>query len=298
MRNRRTFIKQFVAAGIASSFPSILFTQKEFSQTVRLIVRADDMGDTWDKTLGIIKAHKKGIVTSVSLMPTSQFFEESVQLCKACPSLAVGVHITLLGIRQRPALSPDMIPSIVSPSGFFYESRDELNKANPKAEELEKEIRAQIGKVRASGLHFVYVDCHMGGNDMANELIIKICKEQKLIFGRDYDASMYGYMLLPLTPESWPRQQMLDGKFKYYAAPAFDAEQEQLFYDRLMNIKSGYWISVVHPGLVEPQRASVTELLCAPSTKEIIKMKNIQLVSYYDVWDDEYGKTKLNEKRS
>ncbi len=67
-------------------------------------------------------------------------------------------------------------------------------------------------------------------------------------------------------------------------------EQQQLFFDRLTNIKPGKWFTNVHPGLAGPERASVTELLCSPKTKEIIKMKNIQLVSYYDLWKEEFGK--------
>jgi len=50
----------------------------------------------------------------------------------------------------------------------------------------------------------------------------------------------------------------------------------------------------MHPGLVAPQRTGVTELLCSLKTKDIIKEKNIQLVSYYDLWKEEFGENKTN----
>ena len=263
--------------------------------TIRLLVRMDDMGNSYGRTLGIIKAFKEGILASTSIMPTSQFFEESVQLCKENPGLAVGIHITLLGTSVRTVLSPEIVPSIVTPEGFLYETLDQLNNANPKVEEMEKEIRAQIGKVRATGLHFVYLDWHRAVPASVEEIINRLCREEKLVYGQDYNRgneSAYGYILVPLMPETWPTQKTPDGQTVHYAAPAFSNEQQQSFFDGLSGLKPGRWMIMVHPGLGEPQRASVTELLCSPKTKEIIKIKNIQLVSFYDLWKDEFGKTK------
>jgi predicted glycoside hydrolase/deacetylase ChbG (UPF0249 family) len=261
--------------------------------TIRLLVRMDDMGNTYGRTMGIIKAFKEGILASTSIMATSQFFEESAQLCKENPGLAAGIHLTLLGTRIRPVLSPELIPSIVTPEGFFYETIDQLNKANPNVDEMEKEIRAQVGKVRATGLKFVYLDWHRAVPPAAVEIIDRLCREEKLVYGQDYNRgnkSAYGYILLPLMPETWPTQKTPDGQTVYYAAPAFTDEQKQSFFDGLSELKPGRWMLMVHPGLGEPQRASVTELLCSPKTKEIIKMKNIQLVSFYDIWNEEFGK--------
>ncbi len=294
MTNRRKFIKQVAAVGVAGSMPTVLFSVNKTAQPIRLLVRADDMGNSWGRTLGIIKAYKEGIVTSTSIMPPSQFFNESVMLCKANPSLTVGLHITLLATRTRSVLSPDIVPSILTPNGFFYESLDELNNANPKVEEIEKEIRAQIGKARASGLHFVYLDWHRAVPNEAMEIMMKICKDQKLIYGQDnhprhIGENMYGFIRIPFMPESFPSKILPDGQRTYYSAPALSQDEQQLFLDRLNNLQPGQWEGVVHPGLAEPNRASVTELLCSPETKEIIKRKNIQLVSYYDLWKKEFG---------
>jgi hypothetical protein len=301
MDNRRTFIKQLTAAGLLSAIPGAVFSNRESGRSVRLLVRADDMGITYDKTMAIIKAHKEGIVTSTSLMTASPFFEEAVQLSKENPTLAVGVHITLVAsTRTRSVLPPDEVPSILTQEGFFYYDVDELSEANPKYEEMEKEVRAQVEKAREHGLHFVYIDWHKSGNPeaeaskMRKEIIVKICREQRLIFGSDWEGEIYGYKRIPFVPEHFPIHVLPDGKkFLSPPAPELSEDDKQVFYDRLNSLKPGKWLAPVHPGLSEPERASVTELMCSGETKEIIKKQNIQLVSYYDLWEEEFGKNKI-----
>jgi predicted glycoside hydrolase/deacetylase ChbG (UPF0249 family) len=265
-------------------------------ETIRLLVRGDDMGKSYGRTLGAIKAHRDGILTSASLMPTSAFFNESVRLCKENPDLATGIHITLVGTRQRPVLSPEEIPSLVTPKGIFYETSEQLKNANPSTGEMEKEIRAQIGKVRASGLNFVYLDWHRGVPDAARDIIYRICQDEKLIYGQDFDGSIYGYPRIKLVQESWPNVDLPDGQKVYYAAPELNQDKKESFFKALSAIEPGTWVTTVHPGLADPERTSVTELLCAPETREIIKAKNIQLISYRDLWEEEFGQPKKQER--
>ena len=51
---------------------------------------------------------------------------------------------------------------------------------------MEKEIRAQIGKARAKGLHFVYLDCHNMGTQEnlrpdIRELFMRLAKSERLV---------------------------------------------------------------------------------------------------------------------
>jgi len=266
-------------------FHNLAFAQ----QPIKLIIRADDMGNAYDIGVAVIKAHKDGIVTSVSIMPTSPYFEEAVRLCKENPALSAGLHITLLGTRLRPLLSPDKVPSLVTKQGFFYETGAELEKANPNLEEMEREMLAQIDKAKASGLHFVYLDYHRGPPQSVQDLVMKLCREQKLIYGQDFSGSLHGFVRLPHDIESWPAETLPDGQLVYYSAPSLTMEKEQLFFDLLTNLKPGQWTLVMHPGMAGPERASVTDLLCSPNAKEIIKIRNIQLVSYNDLWEAEFG---------
>ena len=257
--------------------------------STRLLVRADDMGKNYGRTMGIIKAYQDGIITSSSLMVTSAFFMESVQLCKENPKLAIGLHLTISDGTQRPVLSPELVPSLVDSKGFFQNMDRNSLDLTLNREEVEKEIRAQIGKARASGLHFVYLDWHRGIPRDVEDLIRKIGKEQKLVYGQDREGSIYGYKYLKMAPESWPNQILPDGQRANYAAPAFTDQEEQIFYDALKELKPGNWWTFVHPGMAEPERKSVTKLMCSPTTRQILNTYSIILISYYDLWEEEFG---------
>jgi predicted glycoside hydrolase/deacetylase ChbG (UPF0249 family) len=285
MRSAKSFL--FLISFLLSS--SILHAQ---DKSIKLLVRADDMGNSYGRSTGIIKAYKDGIVTSAGLMPTSPFFNESVEMCKKNPDLVTGIHLTLLATRTRPVLSPELIPSLVTPEGFFHETLPQLLQANPSEKEMEMELRAQIGKVRTTGLNFIYLDWHRAVPPAAEEIIKRICREEKLVFGQDYkygDKGAYGYILLNLMPETWPTLKAPDGQTVHYAAPAFTEDQKEIFYKGLEGLKPGKWMLMVHPGLGEPQRSSVAEVLSSQRTKDIIKKKNIRLISYYDIWKEEFG---------
>lgn len=60
-----------------------------------MIVNADDFGLSAGVNRGIIEAHRRGIVTSASLMVRGQAAVEATALAGANPALAVGLHVDL-----------------------------------------------------------------------------------------------------------------------------------------------------------------------------------------------------------
>jgi len=65
------------------------------ARTRRLIVNADDFGQSEGVTAGILEAHQRGIVTSTSLMVRWPGAADAVARARACPSLSVGLHLDL-----------------------------------------------------------------------------------------------------------------------------------------------------------------------------------------------------------
>jgi chitin disaccharide deacetylase len=61
----------------------------------RLIVNADDFGQSAGVTRGIIEAHERGIVTSTSLMVRWPGAKEAASYARAHPALGVGLHLDL-----------------------------------------------------------------------------------------------------------------------------------------------------------------------------------------------------------
>lgn len=61
----------------------------------RLIVNADDFGQSAGVTRGIIEAHERGIVTSTSMMVRWPGAKEAASYARAHPALGVGLHLDL-----------------------------------------------------------------------------------------------------------------------------------------------------------------------------------------------------------
>jgi chitin disaccharide deacetylase len=58
-----------------------------------LVVNADDLGAGAGVNRGIVEAHRRGIVTSASLMVGMPGSEEAARLARECPALSVGLHV-------------------------------------------------------------------------------------------------------------------------------------------------------------------------------------------------------------
>lgn len=66
-----------------------------------LIVNADDFGQTSGVTRGIVECHRRGIVTSTSLMVTGRALEEAAALSRENPKLSIGLHFDVWGEDER-----------------------------------------------------------------------------------------------------------------------------------------------------------------------------------------------------
>lgn len=133
------------------------------SATRRLIVSADDFGMSSGINAGILRAHREGVLTDAGLMVNGAAFDEAVAIARDHPSLSVGLHLVL--VQGYAACSPRDIPDLVDESGRF---RDHPIACGVRyffqpgiRAQLEREIRAQLEKYRATGLDLSHVDGHL-----------------------------------------------------------------------------------------------------------------------------------------
>ncbi len=128
----------------------------------QIIVTADDFGRTQAINAAVMRAHREGILTAASLMVAGDAWEEAVELARATPTLAVGLHLVVSG--GRAVLSPHMIPHLVGPDGLFPDDPLRLGlryALSPAArQELAAEITAQFERFAATGLPLSHVDGH------------------------------------------------------------------------------------------------------------------------------------------
>lgn len=127
-----------------------------------LIINADDFGYTRGVNEGIIRAHRDGILTSATLMANGAAFDDAVERAKANPKLGVGCHLVLTGGNS---VSPrEKIPSLADSQGRLPLSLGSLvtrlSLGAIRTEDIERELSAQLEKIRQAGLELTHVDTH------------------------------------------------------------------------------------------------------------------------------------------
>jgi hopanoid biosynthesis associated protein HpnK len=146
-----------------------------------LIINGDDFGYSEAVNRAILQAHREGVLTSCSLMVNEGAVGNAVELAKATPSLAVGLHLVL--VLGRAALPHAEIPCITDAAGNFTTSSFRAGLQyyfSPAARrELRREMRAQFERFVATGLRFSHVDghTHLHQHPVIFDELIRLCEE-------------------------------------------------------------------------------------------------------------------------
>jgi predicted glycoside hydrolase/deacetylase ChbG (UPF0249 family) len=130
---------------------------------IRLIVNADDFGQTHGINRAILELHEAGLLTSATLMARAAATDQAIEIVRRTPSLNVGCHVVLTD--GWPVLPPSQIPSLVDPStGNFYSSfagfLERLFTGRINSEEIEAEAKAQIHCLQSCGMSVTHIDSH------------------------------------------------------------------------------------------------------------------------------------------
>src|SRR5438477_9497215 len=172
-----------------------------------LIVHADDVGVTHSVNAATITALDTGLVNSASIMVPCPWFPEIADYAKSHAHVDFGLHLTLTServyYRWGPVVSKDMVPSLVDENGYFHHDWTPSTKINP--QEVELELRAQIDRAYAMGIHPSHLDSHQyrlisSGKDLF-EVFLRVAHAYKLPFfvARDWFKEQF-YLESSLTP--------------------------------------------------------------------------------------------------
>lgn len=183
------------------SFQSLALSQSNESAKT-LLIRCDDLGMSHAVNMAFKDLMESGLKFSASVMFPCSWYQEAVDILKQHPEVSVGIHLTLnsewKNYRWGPISGKDKVPSLVDKDGYFFPSRATFFANNPKSEEIEIELRAQIERAINSGIKISYVDYHMGTAVEKPEhraIVEKLAKEYGLgisrYFGEQDVESMY-----------------------------------------------------------------------------------------------------------
>jgi hopanoid biosynthesis associated protein HpnK len=131
--------------------------------STQIILNADDFGRSAGINAAVMEAHRRGVLTSASLMVMGDAVEEAVILARDTPTLAVGLHVVVAA--GRAALPHGQIPHIVDHSGYFPGDPFRIGLryffSRMAQEELSREMEAQFDRFAATGLALSHVDGHL-----------------------------------------------------------------------------------------------------------------------------------------
>lgn len=151
-----------------------------------ILLHCDDAGMCNEANIAIRHYFETGDVRSTAVMVPCPYAMGLVEWAKEQESPDVGIHLTLTSewktYRWGPVSDPARIPGLIDPEGkMWHDVPDVVTHAT--AEEVEKEVRAQIDKVIASGFTPTHIDTHMGtlyGSFEYLRVFLKIAQEYKI----------------------------------------------------------------------------------------------------------------------
>jgi chitin disaccharide deacetylase len=167
-----------------------LFSQTELDNKT-LLIRCDDIGMSHGVNTAVKELIDAGMKFSASVMVPCSWFDEAVDILKDAHQVSVGVHLTLnsewKNYRWGPVAGVSAVPSLVDSLGNFFPSRASFFANNPKLDEVELELSAQIEKALKAGLKVSYLDYHMGtavDNPDMRRIVEKLASEYGLAVSR------------------------------------------------------------------------------------------------------------------
>ena len=214
-----------------------------------LILHADDLAVAHSVDAASFDALNSGAVSSASIMVPCPWLTEVAEYAKTHPDADLGLHLTLTSewktYRWGSVDSSDKVPSLLRPDGTFWVDTPEVA-AKAKPSEAEREIRAQVERALALGMHPTHLDSHMGSLYSTPELLavyIRVAHEYHLPFLalKLTDARASAMALLV------PNDFVLDNVV--IANEGLKPDQTQDFYlNAIRNLQPGLTEMIVHLG--------------------------------------------------
>jgi predicted glycoside hydrolase/deacetylase ChbG (UPF0249 family) len=131
---------------------------------VRLVLNADDFGLSEDTLASTVACFDQGLLTSASIMVGVPATERALDYARSRPDLSFGVHVNLVGDGvERPVSLPETVPALIDEEGRLLPTREIRMRAllgRIPVDQLEREITAQIERVRCAGVPVTHVDSH------------------------------------------------------------------------------------------------------------------------------------------
>jgi predicted glycoside hydrolase/deacetylase ChbG (UPF0249 family) len=129
---------------------------------LRLVVNGDDFGYSEAINAAIVRCHVEGILTSATLLVNQPATRAAIRSVRDHPTLGVGWHVNLT--EGGPVLPPREVPTLTDRHGHFRPTGAQIGgllRGTIRADEVERELRAQLAILLDAGLQPTHVDGHL-----------------------------------------------------------------------------------------------------------------------------------------
>jgi predicted glycoside hydrolase/deacetylase ChbG (UPF0249 family) len=263
-----------------------------------LIIHADDLAVAHSVNSASFDALEKNAVTSASIMVPCPWLTEVADYAKAHPDADLGLHLTLTSewktYRWGPVAPSDKVPSLLGPDGTLWSDTSSVAQ-HSKSDETEREIRAQIERAMALGIHPTHLDTHMGSVLASLEIFdvyVKLAHEFHLPF---LAVRIPGAERLVASLSE--KDIILDSLVM--ASPTVRADQWQEFYLNVVkDLKPGLTEMIVHLGHDDAELQAITvdhpdygsawrqrdyNVVTSPEFKKALQDNHVILVKWRDL---------------
>ena len=130
-----------------------------------VVLHANELGLCSETNAAGTKLLDDGLVRSAAAMVPAPWFIDFTKWTEAHPDADVGLELTLNSelpsYRWKPVASSGLVPSLVDADDFLWQLPLQTM-VNATAADVERELRAQIDRARASGLQPSHLTTHLG----------------------------------------------------------------------------------------------------------------------------------------
>ncbi|MFN7951124.1 MAG: ChbG/HpnK family deacetylase [bacterium] len=159
------------------------------TRPVRIRITADDLGWSDAVNRGIGTAVAAGTVSAISVLATGPSFERALEVLCEARSISVGLHLDLTDFRC--AADPASIATLADPDGRFRRRSRRLVTAlllgAVRREHVDREIRAQLERLRAAGIAPRHLDGHRHAHVFPGlaRCVARVARQHALAFVRE-----------------------------------------------------------------------------------------------------------------
>jgi len=266
----------------------------------RLIVNADDFGETAATTRGILDCCRAGTVRSASVIVTGEYWPETVALIRQTPDLDYGIHLNLTA--GRPCLPAQEMRMFLQPDGTFPRRTNMLARLLRYRERLpviEAELAEQVRRLSETGVQLTHLNFHE--HLFFLPALWRMCLALRDRFGIPFIRRPYQVRSVrsPLSAQSWKRvfvnlffrHREVRGSFEVNYVDSLGAKRLNEIYAAILRQCGPLSELVVHPGVADPSRhagfdacrALEHEFLTTDELHHLARGEDVELIGYRDL---------------